>query len=94
MFAEEVRFDASELLAVIDLDAHVKVQRTDGSAPGSAKCLQPGLGFADALCSPIRLQRGNKFVILCVTPSRSVVTSAADGAVDKRVWIAVIANPA
>src|SRR5262252_5271575 len=28
MFVEEVRFDASKLLAVIDLDAHVKVQRT------------------------------------------------------------------
>ena len=93
MFVEEVRFDASELPAVIDLNAHVK-QRKIGVPRFSKMSLAWPSDLQTLYVLRFDCRVGNKFVTLCVTPSRSVVTSAADGAVDKRVWIAVIANPA
>src|SRR5215471_2406188 len=94
MFVEEVGFYASESLPVVDLDTHIKVKRTDRSILIQQNVFCAAKDFQTTRLVGFQRRIGHKFVVLGVRPSRSVVTSTADEAVDKGIWIVVVADPA
>ena len=94
MFIEQVRFNPAEPSVVVDLDAHVEIERTDRCRLieqdifGLPKVLKPSslIGFF--------ARRLDQSIVLLVAPTGTIVSAIGYETIEESVGIVVVADPA
>ena len=93
MFVEQVGLDAAQALSIVELDAHVVIQRTNGRFIRH----QDAFGFAKDLVAlaGINLARGggDQAILFLLAPARSIVPAIRDEHIEEGIWIIVVSHP-
>src|SRR5258707_13851420 len=93
MFVEQVRFNPAEPSVVVDLDAHVEIERTDRS-----RLIEQDIFGLPKVIKPFSLigffaRRLDQSIVLLVAPAGTIVSTVGYETIEESVRVVVVADP-